>query len=91
MDLNSTATTARPGVLDFDNLTGWSHTLQTIAIASLVFAVCTFLPNLQYKAQLAKIPIFGGPGSGEKQRQSYLNSAKKIYSDGYEKVRWSST
>ncbi|KAJ4994467.1 cytochrome P450 [Stagonosporopsis vannaccii] len=67
--------------------TGVAHTLQTAAIAALIFAVCALLPKLNYRSQLAKLPVFGGPASGEKQRQAYLNSAKKIYLDGYEKFK----
>ncbi|KAF9698203.1 hypothetical protein EKO04_003691 [Ascochyta lentis] len=67
--------------------TGLSHTLQTAAIAALIFAVCTLLPKLNYRSQLAKLPVFGGPASGEKQRQAYLTSAKKMYLDGYEKFK----
>jgi hypothetical protein len=66
--------------------TGLSHTLQTAAIAALVFAVCALLPKLNYRSHLAKLPISGGAASGEKQRQAYITSAKKMYFDGYEKV-----
>ncbi|KAF3048253.1 hypothetical protein E8E12_011510 [Didymella heteroderae] len=50
---------------------GLAHSLQTAVIAAL----------------LAKLPLFGGPATGEKQRQTYLNSAKKIYLSGYEKFK----
>lgn len=66
--------------------TGLAHTLQTAAIAALIFAVCALLPKLNYKSQLARLPVFGGSAGGEKQRQAYLKSAKRMYSDGYEKV-----
>ena len=66
---------------------GLAHSVQTAVIAALIFAACAFLPKLNYKAQVAKLPVFGGPKSGEKQRQTFLNSAKKIYISGYEKVR----
>lgn len=66
--------------------TGLAHTLQTAAIAVLIFAVCALVPKLNYKSQLAKLPVFGGPTSGEKQRQNFLLHAKKIYFEGYEKV-----
>lgn len=66
--------------------TGLAHTLQTAAIAALIFAVCAALPKLNYRSQLAKLPVFGGSNVGEKQRQAYLTSAKKMYLDGYEKV-----
>lgn len=66
---------------------GLFHTLQTAAVAVLIFAVCAYIPKFQYKAQLAKLPVFGGSGSGEKQRQTYLTSSKKLYDEGYKKVK----
>lgn len=66
---------------------GLAHSLQTAVIAALILAACTLLPKLNYRSQLARLPVFGGPATGEKQRQTYLNSAKKIYLSGYEKVR----
>lgn len=66
--------------------TGLVHTLQTAAVAALIFAACALLPRLNYRSQLAKLPVFGGPATGEKQRQAYLKSAKIIYFSGYEKV-----
>ncbi|KAF2622679.1 cytochrome P450 monooxygenase-like protein, partial [Macroventuria anomochaeta] len=67
--------------------TGLAHTIQTAAIAALLFAACALLPKLNYRSHLAKLPVFGGSASGEKQRQAYLNSAKKMYLDGYEKFK----
>ena len=63
-----------------------AHILQTAAVAALLFAVCALLPKLNYRSHLTKLPVFGGPASGEKQRQAYLYSAKKMYLDGYVKV-----
>src|SRR5690242_38541 len=71
--------------------TSFAHTLQTAAIAALIFAACALLPKFNYRSQLAKLPVFGGSASGEKQRQAYLKSAKKMYLEGYEKVRESLT
>lgn len=65
---------------------GLAHTLQTVAIATLVFAACALLPKLNYRSKMAKLPVFGGQASGEKQRQTFLFNAKKIYLDGYEKA-----
>jgi hypothetical protein len=66
--------------------TGLSHTLQTAAVAALIFTVCALLPKLNYRSQLAKLPVFGRPASGEKQRQAYLSCGKKMYREGYEIV-----
>jgi hypothetical protein len=71
--------------MEVHTLTQLSHTLQTAAIAALIFAVCAYLPKLQYRSQLAKLPVFGG-SSGEEKRQAYLKSAKNMYQEGYTKV-----
>ena len=65
---------------------GLAHTLQTAAIAALIFAACALVPKLNYKSQLSKLPVFGAEASGEKQRQVYLQHAKRIYLEGYAKV-----
>ncbi|EMD64174.1 hypothetical protein COCSADRAFT_181322 [Bipolaris sorokiniana ND90Pr] len=58
------------------------HTLQTTAIAAVIFAACVLLPKLQAKVQLGKLPT-ASPGSGEKARQAFIASARKLYQDGY--------
>jgi hypothetical protein len=69
------------------HITGFTHSLQTVAIATLFFAICWLVPKLSYHVQLAKLPVFGNEEKGEKQRQLYLNSAKKLYDEGYQKAR----
>lgn len=72
--------------MDFQSLAGLSHTLQTVVVATLIFAACTYLPRINYRAQLARLPVLGEHAAGEKQRQNYLSSAKKMYHEGYTKV-----
>jgi hypothetical protein len=72
--------------METQSYAGLAHTLQTVAIATLIFAVCAFIPKLDYRLKLAKLPVFGASSSGEKQRQIYIKSAKQMYSDGYKKV-----
>jgi hypothetical protein len=62
------------------------HTLQTAAVAALIFAICAYVPKFKRKAQLGKIPTLSGLETGEKQRQAFLSSAKKMYIDGHNKV-----
>lgn len=62
------------------------HTLQTTAIAAVIFAACVLLPKLQNKAQLGKLPT-ASPDGGEKARQAFIASAKKLYRDGYHNVQ----
>ncbi|CAO2651171.1 Nn.00g094680.m01.CDS01 [Neocucurbitaria sp. VM-36] len=73
--------------MDFQTFAGLSHTLQTVVLAILIFAVCAYFPKLNYRAQLAKLPVLGGPTGGEKQRQTYLSSARNMYDEGYIKFR----
>jgi hypothetical protein len=72
--------------METSTLAGLSHTMQTVAIAALIFAVCAYFPKLQRKSQLGKLPVLGGLETGEKKRQVYLASARKIYEEGYAKV-----
>jgi hypothetical protein len=64
---------------------GASHTLQTVAIASLFFAVLWFLPQISFQTQLRKLPAYVYAPSS-KRRTTYLQSARKLYADGYKKV-----
>ncbi|RYN54751.1 hypothetical protein AA0118_g9129 [Alternaria tenuissima] len=88
-NVNSSVTpsTSEPTTMDLLNLTQLTHTLQTAAIAALIFAICAYVPKLKRKAQLGSIPTLGGLQGGEKQRQAYLASAKKMYEDGYTKFK----
>jgi hypothetical protein len=72
--------------METSTLAGLSHTMQTVAIAALIFAVCAYFPKLQRKSQLGKLPVLGGLETGEKKRQVFLASARKIYEEGYAKV-----
>jgi hypothetical protein len=62
-------------------------TTQALILASVVFAILVYLPSLDQRLKLAKLPLFGSHSSGEKQRQFFLTSAEKIYTDGYRKFR----
>lgn len=64
--------------IDFQTLAGLAHTLQTVAIAGLIFAVCAYLPKLKYRSQLSKLPTLSSGG--------YLTSAREKYKEGYQKV-----
>ncbi|KAF1935949.1 ent-kaurene oxidase [Clathrospora elynae] len=73
--------------MELQTLAGLLHTLQTVAIAALIFVVCAYFPILQYRLQLARLPVFSGSETGEKQRQAYLDSAKDMYKEGYVKFK----
>ncbi|KAF2190763.1 ent-kaurene oxidase [Zopfia rhizophila CBS 207.26] len=69
-------------------LSGVSHTLQTASVATLIFVACVFISQINYKAQLARLPIIGAEAGGsEKRRKVYLQSARKLYNEGYEKFK----
>jgi hypothetical protein len=88
-NVNTSVTPSTPEstAMDLLNLTQLTHTLQTAAIAALIFAICAYVPKLKRKAQLGSIPTLSGLQGGEKQRQAYLASAKKMYEDGYTKFK----
>ncbi|PSN58628.1 cytochrome P450 monooxygenase-like protein [Corynespora cassiicola Philippines] len=64
-----------------------AHVLKTAAIAALMWAVCAFIANVNHRSQLAKLPAFDETVNGEKKRQAYLYSARKLYLDGYERFK----
>jgi hypothetical protein len=78
MGLNITAPHSKSAVMEIQTLVGLAHTLQTVAIAALIFAACTFILKLRHRAQLAKLPSISGDG--------YLTSAKELYREGYQKA-----
>ncbi|CAE7025952.1 hypothetical protein CFE70_003690 [Pyrenophora teres f. teres 0-1] len=64
-----------------------SQSLSTAAIAAFIFAVFVYLPTIQRKIHLSKLPVHNtSDNSGEKQRQEFLSSAKNIYEQGHAKV-----
>jgi lipopolysaccharide export LptBFGC system permease protein LptF len=84
MDFNTTTAHATPDAATMELLTyaKLAHTLQTVAMAALAFALFTYVPRLTQRIQLAKLPVFTGPGGPK----SHMDSARIIYSEGYQKV-----
>lgn len=72
--------------MDVQTFTGLTHTLQTVAVAALLFAACVYLPKIDQNAHVAKLPAFHKAISSETHRKEYLKSAKRMYREGYEKV-----
>lgn len=59
-----------------------------VLTALLVCFVAAIAPKLGNILRLWTIPIVGEElGSTEKRRKAYLGGARKLYSDGYQKVR----
>jgi hypothetical protein len=72
--------------MDLQALSGVSHTFQTVTVATIIFAACVFLSQVNYRAQIAKLPAIVQPGNREKKRIHYLSSAKSLYAQGYKQV-----
>ena len=73
--------------MDTQVLGNLSQTLSTAAIAAFIFAVFVYIPKIQRKIQLSKLPVLSVNDKwGEKQRQEYLTSARKLYEEGHAKV-----
>ena len=85
MDANITTTPGTPDSAAMKLLiyVGITYTLQTAAIAALVFVLFTFAPKLKQQFQLAKIPALS---KSKDARTGLLKSVKEIYIDGYKKV-----
>jgi hypothetical protein len=66
-----------------------AHYLQPAAIALLVFSAIWLLPHVNFYAQLRKVPSYIYEDGGK--RSTYLQSAKKLYNGGYQKVRYLTT
>lgn len=59
-----------------------------ILTAFLALAIATAYPHVLRAIQIAKIPTVGTELGGEdKRRQAYISSARRLYNDGYHKVR----
>jgi hypothetical protein len=87
MDAHHDTTTAyRPAPLELLTFSGLLHTLQTVALAALVFVVCAGIPKIRYRMRTAKLPTFVAARDGEKLRPGYLMTAKQMYIEGYKKV-----
>lgn len=86
----ATAVPAHDGshtTMDTHVLGSLPQALSTAAIAAFIFAVFVYIPKIQRKIQLSKLPILSvNDKSGEKQRQEYLASARKLYEEGYARV-----
>jgi len=78
----ATAVPAHDGshtTMDTQVLGNLSHTLSTAAIAAFIFAVFVYVPKIQRKIQLSKLPLLSVSNkSGERQRQEFITSARKI-------------
>ncbi|KAF2798515.1 cytochrome P450 monooxygenase-like protein [Melanomma pulvis-pyrius CBS 109.77] len=74
-------------MMELQYLSGVSHTFQTVAVATIIFVACVLLSQVNYRAQLAKLPALVKEGSSEKKRINYLKSGKRMYAEGYEKFK----
>ncbi len=60
-----------------------------LAAAAAVCLIAYILPRIIAAIRLSAIPVVGRElGGEEKRRQAYLAGARKLYNDGYKKVRF---
>lgn len=78
---NTTNETPNMAYLDLQAYTGLAHTMQTAAIAALVFAAVTYAPKVMRQVQLAKIPSFNTP-------KGTVQSTRNLFQEGYRKVNF---
>jgi hypothetical protein len=89
MDLNTTNAAkpeANSAIMELLTFARMAHTLQTAAIAALVFALFACIPRIKQRMQLAKLPAFTASKDGGSHGKGYLKSAKDMYSEAYQKV-----
>lgn len=87
MEFNTTNNLPKSAATEFQIFGSLAHSLQTAALAAIIFAVCASLPKLKHKTQLSRLPNLGGSTSGEEHRKGYLQSARQMYSEGYKKFK----
>ncbi|KAB8207568.1 cytochrome P450 [Aspergillus parasiticus] len=63
------------------------HNLETAIWAVLIFIAFALISHAHYKAQLAKLPTFDIDEGNEKWRRTYLESARRLYQEGYKKFK----
>ncbi|KAF2873043.1 cytochrome P450 monooxygenase-like protein [Massariosphaeria phaeospora] len=73
--------------MELQSFSGLWQTFQPAAVAILILAACYFLPQFNGRAQLARLPAFAQESSNEKRRKTYMQSATKLYSQGYEQFK----
>lgn len=73
--------------MDPQNVNGFSHTLTTVMIASLIFSAFVLLSKFRHQLAMVKLPAYKSLGSSEQHRLAYMQSALKMYSDGYTQVK----
>ncbi|KAE8141328.1 cytochrome P450 [Aspergillus pseudotamarii] len=61
--------------------------LETAIWAILAFTTFVLISQVHYRAQLAKLPSFDIDGGNEIWRRAYLESARKLYQEGYKKFK----
>lgn len=72
--------------MEITTYNGLSHTLTTVIIASLVFPAYFLFLKAKERFHLAKLPVLRYSRNSEQHRLAYMQSALKMYSDGYKQV-----
>ncbi|KAF2740990.1 cytochrome P450 [Polyplosphaeria fusca] len=70
--------------MELQSIAGFSHTVQTAAVATIIFAACICFSQINWYKQFSKLPAFtGNQGSFDTRRKAYHKSARQMYTDGY--------
>lgn len=67
-------------------IAGLSQTLQTAAIASLVFAILVLIPQISFAKSLRNFPAYEYDDRSKK-RSTYFSQGKRLYQEGYAKFK----
>lgn len=73
--------------MDFQLFTDVAHALQLLSFISLAAVLCIYLQTLHFHSQIRNLPAFHKGINSEAHRKEYLKSAKRLYREGYEKVK----
>ena len=63
------------------------HTLEAVVVGLLVCLAFFYLPQVTYRAHLARLPILSLSGSNEEKRRAFLSACHQLYLKGYASVR----
>ncbi|KAE8420399.1 hypothetical protein BDV36DRAFT_293287 [Aspergillus pseudocaelatus] len=66
---------------------GLLHNLETATWAVLAFTTFVLISQVHYRTKLAELPTFEIDGGNEKWGRTYLESARKLYEEGYKKFK----
>ena len=73
-------------IMDYQTLFEFPHVLQTFTFVVLVYVAFQCVLRAKEWALFTKLPTIQQDGSSKGWRMMYLDSARKLYQQGYERV-----